>query len=314
MTGSIKKQVKQAIPSLIIVILMVVIASVVSPSFRNAYNLRNIFAQVAVLAVASVAQSFVLLIGGIDMSIGSIISMSTIMVALYSGETWGTLLFSVLLAIGIGTVTGLVNGIGVVKFQIPAMIITISTQAFLKGICLILMPSSGGKANADFVSLIKTRIGILNLSILFAIFLYLVVFLVLHYTKFGRNVYAVGNGERYAKQSGIRVEKNIVLVYVLSGVIGAIAGVLLCARISTGNPLVGDSYAMDSVTAAVVGGISMNGGIGTVVGAFFGAIILTLINNIMNNIGISPYYQYIAKGLILVLSLMIFQVKRKEKR
>ena len=110
------------------------------------------------------------------------------------------------------------------------------------------------------------------------------------------------------------MKKNIVIVYVISGVIAAIAGILLSARISTGNPLVGDSYAMVSVTAAVVGGISMNGGIGSVAGAFFGAIILTLVNNIMNNIGISPYYQYIAKGLILVLSLMIFQIKRKEKR
>lgn len=314
MTGSIKKQVKQAIPSLVIVVIMVVIASMFSSSFRNAYNLRNIFAQVAVLAVASVAQSFVLLIGGIDMSIGSIISMSTIMVALHSGDTTAGVLFSILFAVGIGMVTGLINGIGVVKFQIPAMIITISTQAFLKGVCLILMPSSGGKVNADFVSFMKTRIGVLNPSILFAAFLYLIVFFVLHDTRFGRNVYAIGNGERYAKQSGIRVERNIIIVYVLSGLIAAIAGVLLSARISTGNPLVGDSYAMDSVTAAVVGGISMNGGIGTVVGAFFGAIILTLINNIMNNIGISPYYQYIAKGLILVLSLMIFQLKRKEKR
>lgn len=314
MTGSIKKQMKQAIPSLVIVAIMVVVASVVSPSFRNAYNLRNIFAQVAVLAVASVAQSFVLLIGGIDMSIGSIISMSTIMCALYSGETIKGVCLSILFAVGIGMVTGIVNGIGVVKFQIPAMIITISTQAFLKGICLILMPSSGGKVNAGFVGFMKTRIGVLNLSILFAIMLYLFAFYMLHYTKFGRQIYAIGNGERYAKQSGIRVEKNIVIVYVLSGVIAAVAGILLSARISTGNPLVGDSYAMDSVTAAVVGGISMNGGIGTVMGAFFGAIILTLINNVMNNIGISPYYQYIAKGLILVLSLMIFQLKRKEKK
>lgn len=314
MTGSVKKQVKQAFPSLVIVLIMIVLAAVISPSFRNAYNLRNIAAQVAVLAVVSVAQCYVLFIGGIDMSVSSVISASTIMVALYSKESVGTLILSVVLALGIGALTGLVNGIGVVKFQIPAMIITISTQAFLKGICLILMPSSGGKVNPGFVSFMKTRIGILNISVIFAMILYAIVFFVLHYTRFGRKVYAIGNGEKYAEQSGIKVKKNIVAVYILSGVIAAAAGVLLSARISTGNPLVGDNYAMDSVTAAVVGGVSMNGGIGSVVGAFFGAIILTLINNIMNNLGISPYYQYIAKGLILVLSLMVFQIKRKERK
>lgn len=314
MTGSIKKQIKQVIPALAIVVIMFTAASLASSSFRNAYNLRNIAAQVAVLAVVAIAQCCVLFIGGIDMSVSSVISVSTIMVAIYSGESMGGILFGILLAVGIGALTGLVNGIGVVKFQIPAMIITISTQAFLKGICLILMPGSGGKVNVDFVAFMKTRIGILNVAVLVAILLYIVAFIVLHYTRFGRNVYAIGNGEKYAEQSGIQVKKNIIIVYILSGVIAAIAGILLSARISTGNPLVGDSYAMDSVTAAVVGGVSMNGGIGSVAGAFLGAIILTLVNNIMNNIGISPYYQYIAKGLILVLSLMIFQIKRKENR
>lgn len=314
MTGSIKKQVKQAFPALIIVVVMITAAALVSPSFRNAYNLRNIAAQAAVLAVVAVAQCYALFIGGIDMSVSSVISISTIMVALYSTQSAGGMIFSILLAVGIGALTGLVNGIGVVKFQIPAMIITISTQAFLKGICLILMPSSGGKVNPAFVAFMKKRFGILNVSIIFAILLYVITFFILHYTRFGRNVYAIGNGEKYAEQSGIKVKKNIVLVYVLSGTIAAAAGILLSARISTGNPLVGDSYAMDSVTAAVVGGISMNGGIGSVIGAFLGAVILTLVNNIMNNIGISPYYQYIAKGLILVLSLMIFQIKRKGKK
>ena len=314
MTGSIRKQIKQAFPALVIVLLMIIVAALVSPSFRNAYNLRNIAAQVAVLAVVAIAQCCVLFIGGIDMSVSSIISISTIMMALYSAETIYGIIISIFFAVGIGALTGAVNGIGVVKFQIPAMIITISTQAFLKGLCLILMPSSGGRVNPNFTAFMKTRIGILNIAVILAILLYVISFLVLHYTRFGRNVYAIGNGEKYAEQSGIKVKKNIVIVYILSGMIAAVAGVLLSARISTGNPLVGDSYAMDSVTAAVVGGVSMNGGIGSVIGALFGAIILTLVNNIMNNIGISPYYQYIAKGLILVLPLMIFQIKRKERR
>lgn len=314
MTGSVKKQVRQAVPALVIVVIMIAAAAAVSSSFRNAYNLRNIAAQAAVLAVVAIAQCLALFTGGIDMSVSSVISISTIMVAMYSAESAKGMVFSIILAIGIGALTGLVNGIGIVKFQIPAMIITISTQVFLKGICLILMPGSKGRVNPEFVSFMKTRVGILNMAVILAILFYILAFFVLHYTRFGRRIYAIGNGEKYAEQSGIKVKKNIVAVYILSGAAAAAAGILLSARISTGNPLVGDSYAMDSVTAAVVGGVSMNGGTGSVIGAFFGAVILTLVNNIMNNIGISPYYQYIAKGLILVVSLMIFQLKRKEKK
>lgn len=291
---------------------MIVAAAVLSPTFRNAYNIRNIAAQAAVLSVVAIAQCKVLLIGGIDMSVSSVISFSTIMVALFSRDTLHAALFSILLALAAGALTGAINGIGIVVFRIPAMIITISTQAFLKGICLILMPSSGGKVNAGLAAFLKIRIGILNVSILLAMAAYILIFFILHYTRFGRNIYAIGNGEIYAEQSGIKVKKNILIVYMLSGMIAAFAGILLSARISTGNPLVGDSYAMDSVAAAVVGGVSMNGGVGSVAGAFFGAVILTLINNIMNNMGISPYFQYIAKGIVLVASLMIFQIKRKE--
>ena len=191
------------------------------------------------------------------------------------------------------------------------MIITISTQAFLKGIALILMPSSGGKVNQAFVKVIKTRVGIFSVAFLLAVLTYASAWLVLHYTRFGSRIYAVGNGELYAEQSGIDTKKITVMVYVLSGLIAAFGGIILSARISSGNPLVGDSYAMDSVAAAVIGGISMNGGVGTIAGALSGAVILTLINNIMNSMGISPYYQYILKGALLMFSLMLFQIKRR---
>ena len=219
---------------------------------------------------------------------------------------------SLILAVLVGVLVGLVNGLGVVKFKIPAMIITISTQAFVKGIALVLMPSSGGKVNQGFADFIRTRFGIFSIAFLTAIVLYVLIWVVLHYTGFGRKVYAVGNGELYAEQSGINTKKITIQVYIISGVIAAIAGIVLSARISSGNPLVGDNYAMDSVAAAVIGGVSMNGGIGSVAGALFGAVILTLINNIMNSMGISPYYQYIIKGALLMFSLVLFQMKRRK--
>ena len=174
MTGSVKKHVKQAIPAYVILIVIFVIMSMVSPSFRKIGNYRNIVAQTAVLAIVSIAQCNVLLIGGIDMSVSSVISFGTIAMAMFSTKGALGLAGSLALAIGVGMLTGLVNGLGVVKFRIPAMIITISTQAFLKGICLVLMPSSGGKVNADFAAFMKTRFGVLNMTAIFALILYAV--------------------------------------------------------------------------------------------------------------------------------------------
>ncbi len=311
MKGSVKSHIKQAIPSLVIMVFMVGAASAMSSRFFTAANLRNVLTQTAVLAIVSAAQCFALLIGGIDMSVSSVISVSTIFVAMFSHSGPAGLAFAIALALAVGAFTGFVNGMGIVRFQIPAMIITISTQAFLKGIALILMPSSGGKVNQAFVKVIKTRVGIFSVAFLLAVLTYASAWLVLHYTRFGRRIYAVGNGELYAEQSGIDTKKITVMVYVLSGLIAAFGGIILSARISSGNPLVGDSYAMDSVAAAVIGGISMNGGVGTIAGTLSGAVILTLINNIMNSMGISPYYQYILKGALLMFSLMLFQIKRR---
>lgn len=313
MTGSVKKHLRQALPAYVILIAILVVISLISPSFRKVGNIRNIIAQCSVLAIVAIAQTNVLLIGGIDMSVSSIISFSTIMVAMFSAESGLGLAGSMVLALVVGALTGLVNGIGVVRFKIPAMIITISTQAFLKGICLVLMPSSGGKVNTAFAAFLKWKIGVFNVSALLALVLFAGFFVFYHYTRFGRSLYAVGNSELAAAQSGIPTRRTIVITYMISGIVAALAGIVLSARIATGNPLVGDSYAMDSVAAAVVGGVSMNGGIGTVLGALAGAVIMSLINNVINNMGISPYYQYITKGLVLVLSLMIFQMKRRKR-
>lgn len=313
MKGSVNKHVRQAVPAYVILAAILVAVSIVSPSFRKVGNIRNVIAQCAVLAIVAIAQTNVLLIGGIDMSVSSVISFSTIAVAMFSQSSGLSLLGSIALALAAGAATGLINGIGVVHLKIPAMIITISTQALLKGICLILMPSSGGKVNAEFAAFLKLRFGVINISAMIALILYALFFVLYHDTRYGRRMYAVGNGEACAAQSGVPVGRTIICTYVVSGVLAAIAGVVLSARIATGNALVGDSYAMNSVAAAVVGGVSMNGGLGSVAGALAGAIIMSLINNVINNMDISPYYQYITKGLVLVLSLLIFQLKRRKR-
>lgn len=311
LTGSVRRQVRQTVPAWIILVAIILLSSLFSSSFRTIGNIRNFVTQSVVLALVAIAQANVLFIGGIDMSVSSVISISTIFVALFSYDSTLGLVGSIALALAVGALTGLVNGIGVVRFRIPAMIITISTQAFLKGVALILMPSSGGRVNIAFSAFMRNRVGIFTNAAIITFILYVIFYVMYHYTTFGRRMYAVGNSPLYAAQSGVPVERTTVITYVVSGLVAAFAGIVLSTRISTGNPLVGDSYAMDSVAAAVVGGVSMNGGVGSVVGALAGAVIMTLINNVINQFGISPYYQYITKGLVLVLSLLIFQLRRR---
>ena len=194
MKGSVKTQMKQAVPSMIIMVIMIVVASIASDRFLTAANLRNVLTQTAVLAIVSIAQCMALFIGGIDMSVSSVISISTIWVAMFSSTGTAGLFGSLVLALFAGAAVGLVNGLGVVKFKTPAMIITISTQAFVKGIALVLMPSSGGKVNQGFADFMRTRFGIFSVAFLTAVILYAVTWAVLHYTGFGRKIYAVGNG------------------------------------------------------------------------------------------------------------------------
>ena len=310
MKGSVKSHIKQAIPSLVIMVFMVGAASAMSSRFFTAANLRNVLTQTAVLAIVSAAQCFALLIGGIDMSVSSVISVSTIFVAMFSHSGPAGLAFAIALALAVGAFTGFVNGMGIVRFQIPAMIITISTQAFLKGIALILMPSSGGKVNQAFVKVIKTRVGIFSVAFLLAVLTYASAWLVLHYTRFGRRIYAVGNGELYAEQSGIDTKKITVMVYVLSGLIAAFGGIILSARISSGNPLVGDSYAMDSVAAAVIGGVSTLGGSGLLVGVIAGAAVWAILQSGLTFAKVPVAYRNIVIG-ILVVACVLFDVIRR---
>ncbi|RRD96212.1 ABC transporter permease [Clostridiales bacterium COT073_COT-073] len=312
MTGSVKSHIKQAFPAMVIVLIMVIGTSIASEGFLTIPNLRNVMTQTSILIVIATAQSFALLTGGIDMSISSVMSLTTIITATFSTHGTFGLLSAILLSIIAGGLIGAVNGTGICYYRIPAMIITISTQVFVKGICLILMPSSGGKIHPGFVRFMRIKIGMFSMPFIIAVCFCIIAFFILHYSRFGRNLYAIGNNELYAEQSGINVKNNMISIYMLISITAVMAGWMLAARIASGNPLAGDSYTMDSIAAPVIGGISMNGGLGTVVGTFLGSVILSLINNIMNNLGISPYFQYIIKGSLLMVSLMLFQFRRKK--
>ena len=309
--GSLKKQLMQALPAWVILLVIILIASVFSENFATYVNIKNVISQASTLAVASIGQTVVLLQGGIDLSIGSTISLSTVILAQVSSIGSFGIPLAVITLLLAGALVGLINGIGVTRFRIPPMIITLSTGSLVKGIALLIQPKPGGKISLQLLDILTAKAGVFNTSSIMAIALYLLIFLTLHYTRYGRQVYAVGNNPLHARQSGVPANRVIISAYMISGIFAAVAGMVLAMRVFSGDPLIGDTYSMDSVAAAVVGGVSLAGGAGTVIGSLAGALVLSIISNVMNMLKVFAYYQYIIKGAILVLALLVFRMKRR---
>jgi ribose transport system permease protein len=309
--GSILKHAKYSVPVYVILGILILITSIISPTFRSTDNFVNIITHMAPLAVVSIGQTIVLLLGGIDLSVGSVISLSTCIMALLSSSSTVGLLESILLCFAVGAVVGVINGLGVVKLKIPPLIMTLSTMAFIKGVSLYIMPSPGGSVPEGLVMAVENNWGIINISGIIIVILYIVAIYLLGYTKIGRYFYAIGADEVSAEKTGLPSAKVKITGYMLAGLFAAVAGILLSLTMASGDPVVGDTFSLDSVAAAVVGGTSLLGGIGGVFGTLAGSFLISIINNILNMLNIFAYYQYIIKGFILVLALALFQLKRR---
>jgi ribose transport system permease protein len=309
--GSVRKQIKRALPAYCILLILVLAASVLSERFRTVNNFGNIFLQASPLAIAAIGQGIVLISGGIDMSVGSVVSLSTVIMATLSTVIGAVPALFVALAAGL--VAGGLNGLGSSKLRSPPLITTLSVSAIFRGVSLLIMNRPGGRISPTLLFLTNT-IGPVSVSGIAAIMLYILIFLGMHYSRTGRHLYAVGGNRLHALQSGIPADKLTVMSYMASGFFSAVAGFMLAVRIYSGDPIIGDSYSMDSVAASVVGGILLSGGIGSIVGAFAGAMLLSMINNVLNMLKVFAYYQYIIKSLILILALLVFQLRRGYKK
>jgi ribose/xylose/arabinose/galactoside ABC-type transport system permease subunit len=307
MQGSVRKQLKRALPAYVILFMLMITASIAAEKFRTVNNFANIFLQASPLAIAAIGQSIVLITGGIDMSVGAVVSLSTVIMASLSTVIgpWPALLITLLA----GLAAGGLNGLGRVKLNIPPLIITLSVSAMVRGVSLLIMNRPGGRISASLLFLTNTM-GPISVSGIMVIIFYMIIFFVMHYTRLGRYWYALGGNPLHAQQSGISVGALTFASFMASGLFSALAGFVLAVRIFSGDPIVGDSYSMDSVAAAVAGGVLLSGGIGSAAGAFAGAMLLSMINNVLNMLKVFAYYQYIIKSLILIIALLVFQLRR----
>ena len=293
----------------LILAVVLVIGGFASDRFFNAGNIGNVVEQATALGIVAIGQMLVILLGGIDLSTGAVVSMTTTIMSLELIQSPFGLIINILIVLAAGFLVGLFNGVGVTKLRIPPFIMTLATMCIVDGVALKIRPIPGGSVAYEFMDLLNGRFGVITHAVILWAAIAVIVTVMLKRTRFGRAIYAVGGNANTAALSGISVGKTTMKSHILCSVLAAVGGIYLTSRVGTGDASLGDMYAMDSITVCVLGGVSLFGGRGNIVGLFAATFILCLLSNILNMAGVSSYYQYVFKGLIMLITVMIFSLK-----
>lgn len=296
--------------SLIGLLILCIVISIITPRFLSYGNIKNVLTQVSVNAVIAIGMSFVILTGGIDLSVGSILAVSAAAAASIMKST-GNVYLAIFVALAIGCVIGLINGVLVSKGKIQAFIVTLATMTIFRGITYVYTngtPISG--LGQNFSGIGNKMILGLPIPVVIMVIVFGIAFYILSQTRYGRYLYALGGNEDSARLSGINTDKIKTLVYVICGATAALSGIIVTSRIGSASPNAGVGFELDAIAAVVVGGTSLSGGEGSVVGTIIGALIIGVLSNGLNLVNVSPFYQAIVKGLVILLAVMI---KRNDK-
>lgn len=295
-----------------ILVIEFLIFSLASKSFPTLGNILSVGRQMSFTGIAAIGMTLVMLTGGIDISVGSMLAMAGVLCAKLSADVGLPLWIAVVITLLIGALFGLINGAAVTRLHIPALIATLATQTILKGIAYLLtnaVPVKNLSATYKFLGQ-GYIFGVIPVPLIITVALYVLAWWYLDKTYLGRRVYLSGGNEEAARLSGINTKWTITGTYVFSGVFAAIAGVLMAARLGSGQPSVGSGFEMDVITATVLGGISVNGGKGKVVNVFVGACIMGVLANGMTMLNINQYLQWIINGLVLLFAVTMSNLRK----
>ena len=293
--------------------------SIASPYFLELQNIINILRQTSINGVLAVGMTFVILTRGIDLSVGSLAALSGIVATSFATRSAIAGVpgapYPAILAIGVGLLVGVlagwVNGSVVTRFRVPPFVVTLGMLSTARGLTLLY---AGGRPIPDltpgFRAIGTAEIGGVPLPIFVLAIVFAVSWWVLAYTRFGRHVYAAGGNPRAATSSGVNVSRIRLSVYVISGAAAALGGIMLAARTGSGLTQAGISYELDAIAAVVIGGTSLSGGVGSVIGTLFGALIIGVLNNGLDLLGVDSNYQQIFKGLMIVGAVMLDSARR----
>ena len=296
----------------LVLAVMIIFFSLVTKTFLTLDNLFNVARQVSMLGIASIGMIFVILLGGIDLSTGSIITFVNIVTAYMMVKMDISMWPAILLTLMMCILIGLFNGFAVATFNMPALIVTFATQTIFAGVAYMIsggMPISG--LPEEFAVIGQGYVGVVPIPVLIMIVAFVLGGVILNKTYFGRYFYALGGNEEAAKLSGIRVKAIKMLVFALSGLFGGIAGIVMLSRTNSGQATEGRGYEFDVITAVVLGGVSLSGGSGRMLNVVAGVLILGVLSNGMVLMNVSSYAQMVIKGIILLLAVGFDCVQKK---
>lgn len=294
--------------------IMCVTLSFITDSFLTPSNILNVLNQVSTNAILAFGMTFAIIICGIDLSVGSILALSGTLTA--GLITLGGVAVPVAVIIGlvVGLLLGLFNGAIIAHTGMPPFIVTLCMMIMARGAAYVY---TGGMPvrtiEPSFNAIGNGYLGPIPLPIIYMVVLFIIVSLILNKTKFGRYVYALGGNEEAAKFSGIDTKKIQIGVYSLIGFLSGLTGIVLCARMYSGQPTVGNGFELDAIAATVLGGTSFSGGVGTIGGTLIGALIIGVLNNGLNLINVSSFWQLIIKGLVILTAVYIDTMKKKKR-
>ena len=275
-------------------VVMFALLSIAAPNFLSYGNIANINNQITTLLIVALGQLIVALVGGIDISVGSVVSLSSV-VLVSLDPAW-----AIPAALGLAICVGLVNGMGVVGFGVHPLVMTLASMTFVQGFALSWMSGAGGVVPEWISAIAKAQFAGIPASVVWSIIIVSVFSIMLYFTRFGLRLFALGANVNSASLSGVRTVAPRIACYVICSLSGCIASIYLTGRISTGDPMMGQSFGLDSVTAIALGGVQLAGGTGSVVGAILGTLTLGLITNGMNLLGVSPFLRAALTGMLLL--------------
>jgi ribose transport system permease protein len=298
---------------LLIMIGISVVLAILSPFFLTIPNLVNVVLTMSVIGIVSIGMTYVMLSGGIDLSVGSTMALSAVVAATFA-KNGSPFILVILIGLGIGFLIGLVNGLAITKLRVPPLIATLAMLSVAKGIQLIYSRGVTVFGLGDAVGWLgRGSIGPIPVPIVLLLLLYVTASVSLSRTAFGRKVYAVGGNERAARIVGIQVERIKISVYVLSSMLASFGGLILISRLDSAPTVIGTGLELETIAAVVIGGTSLTGGKGGVWGTLIGVAILALIQNALNLLNVSPYFTQLVQGLVIFTAVAIDMNRRGRK-
>lgn len=302
---------------LMVLLVTSIVISILEPRFLTTGNLMTILRQTSINAVIATGMTFVILVGGIDLSVGSVLGFTgAIAATMISGGT--NIVVVILTVLILGTFIGFVNGSLITVGRLQPFIATLGTVTLLRGLLLVFSqgrPIGTGNTEGSelFNAIGRGFFGPIPIPVYLMLFIFIIAYYMLNHTRMGRYIYSTGSNEEATMYSGIKTNRVKLFVYAASGMMASIAGVLITARLGSAQPTAGAGYELDAIAAVVLGGTSMAGGIGTITGTAIGALIIGVLNNALNIMQVSSYYQDVAKGIVILVAVLMDRKKKASR-